>query len=264
MQTFLDQLGRTVSLTASPQKIICLVPSLTELLFDLGLEDEVCGITSFCARPPHWSQQKIIVGGPKTVDLDAISRISPDLVIANKEENTQMQIQALAEKYPVWISDIHTLDEALSAILQIGSLVHRQALADALASKIKQQFDALPRPNHRKDLRCAYLIWRKPYMAAGSGTFIHSMMSWCGMTNVFAAIPRYPIISLEQLQSAACRILLLSSEPYPFSQKHADALQPLLPGTRIILVDGTMFSWYGNHLLQSPAYFDQLLQEIQG
>jgi hypothetical protein len=106
-------------------------------------------------------------------------------------------------------------------------------------------------------------------MAAGGDTFINEMMKYCGFKNIFNSLLRYPEIQINELminsgdEPGGCQLLLLSSEPYPFAQKHIDELQPHLPGTKIILADGEMFSWYGSRLLHTPDYFRQLLQKIQ-
>ena len=240
-------------------RIISLVPSQTELLFDLGLNTEVIGITKFCIHPDEWFRSKPRIGGTKTIDLEKIKALQPTLVLANKEENVQEQIEALAEICPVYVSDISNLDEALEMIRQVGKLVGRESKAAILAEKIIQEFAGLHPQNHK--LSAAYIIWRKPYMAAGGDTYISDLMELCGFENVFIDELRYPEITIERLQLENCSLLLLSSEPYPFSQKHIDELQPHLPGTKILLVDGEMFSWYGSRLLHAPAYFQQLKEQ---
>ena len=109
----------------------------------------------------------------------------------------------------------------------------------------------------------AYLIWRNPYMAAGGDTFINDMMNHCGFENIYKETNRYPEIAIEELREKNCELLLLSSEPFSFKEKHVEELQPLLPDTKIILVDGEMFSWYGSRLLYGPEYFQQLLKLLQ-
>ncbi|MBS1599854.1 MAG: ABC transporter substrate-binding protein [Bacteroidetes bacterium] len=273
MPLYIDQTGRSLELHNTPQRIVSLVPSQTELLYDLGLNKEITGITKFCVHPNHWFRQKPRVGGTKNVDMKIIASIQPDLIIANKEENEKTQIEFLAENYPVWISDISTLDQALHMIGSLGEITDRKDEAKKMIATITDKFEKLSeniqQSTFRKNVTSAYLIWRNPYMSVGGDTFIHDMMNRCGFKNIFANDTRYPEINIGQLkiqsghQATGCQLLLLPSEPFPFTKKHIDELQPLLPGTKIILVDGEMFSWYGSRLLQAPSYFQHLLQEMQ-
>jgi ABC-type Fe3+-hydroxamate transport system substrate-binding protein len=252
-----DQLGRTIELSQPPKRVISLVPSQTELLFDLGLEQEVIGITKFCVHPRKWLQTKTKVGGTKQLHMDVIKDLNPDLIIANKEENVREQIEELQKQYPVWISDINTLDDALKMIVTVGEMVDRIAGAKLMATSIAENFGNL-KTTLTKGIRAAYLIWKEPYMVAGGSTFINNMMQRCGFENVFSYQPRYPEVYIEDLQSLQCELVLLSSEPYPFKEKHIRELEGLLPRTIILLVDGEMFSWHGSRLLKAPPYFKQL------
>ena len=243
-----------------PRRIISLVPSQTELLHDLGLEKEVVGITKFCIHPESWFRTKTRVGGTKTVNLDKVRQLQPDLILANKEENTKEQIELLSKEFPVWVSDIQTLEDALEMIRSVGALTHTSEKANACADQIGQAFARL-HPLHPA-IKTAYLIWKDPYMSVGADSFIHDMMQRLGLQNCFAHTSRYPEVSIRDLQQADCQLLLLSSEPYPFKQKHITELQELLPHTRILLVDGEMFSWYGSRLLKAPAYFAELQNEF--
>lgn len=256
-----DQMGRSVQLRGPPQRIISIVPSQTELLHDLGLGDRVVGITKFCIRPEAWFRTKPRVGGTKQVDLAKVRALKPDLIIGNKEENTRSDILALAQEFPVWMSDVEDLDRALDMIWAMGALTGTEARAEGIANGIAQAFadlKPLPRP-----LRTAYLIWRKPYMAAGSGTFIDDMLRRCGLVNAFADRGRYPLLEVEPGRPggfpADTDLVLLSSEPYPFKPGHAGEVQEHLPKARIMCVDGEAFSWYGSRLLRAPAYFNGLL-----
>ena len=267
------------------------MPSQTELLYRLGLDGEVVGITRFCIHPVTWFRHKTRIGGTKDIHPERIDALQPDLLIANKEENDQQQIEALASRYPVWISDIKTLPDALEMILSLGEITGRTREALTLANDIEQGFTTIPHfpvagapavnaptvnapvagaPDAVSPLslsrRTAYLIWRDPYMAAGGDTFIHDMLTRCGLVNVFATANRYPIATIETL--ANTDIILLSSEPYPFKEKHIAEIKNSLPSSIsrpspiIRLVDGELFSWYGSRLLQAPNYFKQLQQEL--
>ncbi|MCS7035288.1 MAG: helical backbone metal receptor [Saprospiraceae bacterium] len=245
-----------------PQRIVSLVPSQTELLWSLGLEQEVVGITKFCVRPETWFRQKTRVGGTKTIHLDRVHALQPDLILANREENVREQVEALAERYPVWVSDVSCLPDALRMIAQIGALTHRGAEAQALIERIQEAFLAFRPGPHWRPLRAAYFIWRKPWMVAGGDTFIHAMLTAAGFENVFASAQRYPEVPLADLPQYAPEVLLLSSEPYPFAHKHFAEFQEVCPQAQILLADGEMFSWYGSRLLEAPAYFQQLRAAI--
>lgn len=261
MPFFVDQLARTIELPATPQRIVSIVPSQTELLFSLGLEHEVVGITKFCVHPESWFRQKTRVGGTKSLHIDRIHQLQPDLIIANKEENVKEQVEELSRHYPVFISDINNLPDALDMIGQVGEITNTSATATSIIKRVTLAFEELQTINYKP--QTAYLIWRKPYMTVGHDTFIHDILTRCGFSNLFAHTRRYPEITIEQLQTANCELLLLSSEPYPFKQQHIDELQQQLPHTRILLVDGEMFSWYGSRLLHAPAYFSRLIEQTQ-
>jgi len=240
------------------QRIVSLVPSQTELLFDLGLGARVVGVTKFCIHPREARQQATVVGGTKNFDFEKIAALQPDLILGNKEENYREGIEQLAEHYPVWLSDISTLDEALHMIRQVGVLTAAQAKAEALATEITDSFANLAPTT--LPISVAYFIWRKPYMVAASGTFINDMLGRAGFRNAFAAQGRYPEITREQLVAAAPQVIFLSSEPYPFKEKHLAEFAEICPRAAIRIVDGELFSWYGSRLRYSAAYFQELLR----
>ena len=253
-------------LNYQPKRIVSLVPSQTELLYDLELDEYVVGITKFCVHPAEWRkaclpgrQAKTIIGGTKNILRERIKALQPDLIIANKEENVKEQVEALAEEYNVFVTDISVLNDALQMIYDVGILTHTPPKANEIIHTIKENFSNLI-PS--KKIKTAYFIWRNPYMTIGGDTFINDMLARCGLENIFSSQTRYPSIDINDLKEKDCELLLLSSEPYPFKQKHIDELQQHLPQTKIILVDGEMFSWYGSRLIQAPAYFKRLLQEV--
>jgi ABC-type Fe3+-hydroxamate transport system substrate-binding protein len=254
-------LKQTALLDNLPKRIVSLVPSQTELLYHLGLEDETIGITKFCVHPQNWFKTKQQVGGTKTVNIATVHQLKPDIIIANKEENVKEQIEELAKDYPVWLTDVNNLTDALQMIADIGVLTGKAKTANALITSISGAFKEMPQI--KVPLKTAYLIWRKPYMTVGGDTFINDMLQHCGFQNIFSDKKRYPEINLADLPIAHCQLLLLSSEPYPFKQKHLDELRAQLPGIKIKLADGEFFSWYGSRLLQSPRYFTELLFKIQ-
>lgn len=258
-----DQIGRTIDITVLPGKIVSLVPSQTELLYHLGLEEEVAGITKFCIHPREWFARKTHVGGTKTLDLPLIRRLQPDLILANKEENVRGQLEALMEEFPVWVSNVNDLHGALNMIRSVGEITGCSKAAQNIASRIETAFaqlgeEAAQWAGRKKRLSVAYFIWRKPWMVAGNDTFIHDMLQHCGLQNHFRGLSRYPEIALSSLQDSPCDAVLLSSEPFPFREKHAEEIRQVLPGIKIFLVDGEPFSWYGSRLLKSPDYFRKL------
>ncbi|WP_240410579.1 ABC transporter substrate-binding protein [Hymenobacter oligotrophus] len=258
--TVTDQMNRRVVVPYPPQRIVSLVPSQTELLFDLGLGERVVGVTKFCIHPQEARQQAQVIGGTKNFHFDKIAALKPDLIIGNKEENYQEGIEQLAAEYPVWMSDIFTLGDSLRMMRQVGLITGTQARAERLASEIANSLLALP--SAAEPLTAAYFIWRKPYMAAAAGTFIDDMLPRAGFRNVFGALGRYPEISAEQLAAAAPQVILLSSEPYPFQDKHVAEFQAICPSAQVLVVDGELFSWYGSRLRHTAAYFQQLQSEV--
>lgn len=253
--SFTDQTGHQIQLFQTPQRIVSLVPSQTELLADLGLEDRIVGITRYCVYPTHWRTQKAVVGGTKDFDPEIVKKLNPDLIIGNKEENEQSAIESLRNRYSVWLSDIDSLSDALSMISEIGAMTGRLAEAGNIISAIRDSFATMP---SFKPGRVLYLIWRKPWMAAASGTFINSMLETIGLENCLKGMSRYLELSDEQIRSLNPDVIFLSSEPFPFREKHIQQIRTLCPDSKILLVDGEMFSWYGSRLLKAPAYFNSL------
>ena len=261
MTQVVDQLKRTVTLHTPVQRIVSLVPSLTELLADLGLDEQVVGLTRYCCHPPDWRRHanKTVVGGTKNVDVDRTLALRPDLVIASKEENVREQVEALAEHVPVWVSDVQSLADSLEVIASLGAVTGTATTATAMQREIEAAFaklEAVPA------VPCLYLIWRKPFMAVGGDTFIHSMVTAAGFDNLLASRCRYPELTLAEMQSLNPKAVLLSSEPYPFKEQHVAEIQAALPDARVMLVDGEYFSWYGSRLGHAAAYFEELRARV--
>lgn len=258
-KTVTDQMGRSVTFDFPPERIISLVPSQTELLFDLGLGKEVVGITKFCIHPQEKCKDTAKIGGTKKFHFDKIAELQPGLIIGNKEENDRNHIEQLAEQYPVWMSDIKSLDDALDMIVGIGELTGKKESATTLARHIRQAFAKLKDEQIGKTKRkAAFFIWKNPYMVAAADTFIHTMLEAAGFVNVFADKTRYPEVSLAEVAARQPDVLLLSSEPFPFSEKHFPEIKKECPQAAIKLVDGEMFSWYGSRMLKAAAYFSSL------
>jgi ABC-type Fe3+-hydroxamate transport system substrate-binding protein len=232
---------------------VSLVPSQTELLAYLGLENNVVGITKFCIHPREWYHTKRRIGGTKNLKIQEIIELKPDLIIGNKEENTKLDIESLADRFPVWMSDVNSVDDALIMIKEIGELTNTVQKATKLSQEINQNFQSLSRiGNNRKVLYC---IWDDPTMTAGRETYIHSILSKIGFVNVIEQ-SRYPAITADiDLQP---EVVLLSSEPFPFTDNHVKKYQNIFPNADVQLVDGEMFSWYGSRMLEAIAYFEKL------
>jgi len=251
-----DQMQRVIELDAPAKRIVSLVPSQTELLFAIGAGKSIVGATKFCTEPQEEASLVTKVGGTKQFDFRTIQSLNPDLIIGNKEENYEEGIDQLAEKYPVWMSDIVTLDDALQMIRAMGVLSGYLDTAEEMADTIANRFDGLQQFERAIDV--AYLIWQKPYMVAGGDTFIDEMLKLGGMRNIFAAQSRYPEVNLETISDSKAEAILLSSEPFPFREKHLEAFRQAIPGKQIILVDAMPFSWYGSQLLRTPDYLREL------
>lgn len=244
-----------------PQRIISVVPSQTELLFDLGLDQEIVGITKFCIHPAEKVKDKFKVGGTKTLPLHQIHDLKPDFILANKEENTRDQIEELQRHYPVHVTDVNTVPDALAMIREVSELVGKGRKGEELAKQIEDtfyDFKSIQSSGHS----VAYLIWRKPYMVAANQTFIHSMLELAGFQNAFGVLTRYPEVTEADLKTAQPDLIFLASEPYPFSDKHRTELQEICPDARVLLVDGELFSWYGSRLLKSADYIQQLWKNL--
>lgn len=257
---FTDQMGQVIELAHPPQRIISLVPSQTELLCDLGLADKVVGITRFCVHPKNKFLSTPRIGGTKNLDFDKIAALQPDLIIGNKEENEREQIERLKENYPVWMSDIFTLEDAFEMIMQVSEMLGQNTNGQNIVKKIKSGFAQINKA--QKPRKVAYFIWKKPYMLAGKNTFIHHMLSQMGLENCTDEL-RYPEITLEQLKVLNPEVIFLSSEPYPFKDKDVQEMKFFLPNTKVLIVDGEMFSWYGSRLMYSAAHFNKLIKELE-
>ncbi|MFT6850460.1 MAG: ABC-type Fe3+-hydroxamate transport system substrate-binding protein [Sphingobacteriales bacterium] len=259
---FTDQMGRTVEVPKNPKRIVSLVPSQTELLFHWGLKEKVVGITKFCIHPKQEFKSTFKVGGTKDVYIDRIRELNPDLIIGNKEENDQKNLSPIMEEFPVWMSDIFNLDDSLKMMTELGKVLNVTEKAEELVSEIASGFSRL-KPATKK-VRVAYLIWQDPIMAAGHNTFINHLLERCGFENIFAGADyqysRYPEITQKQLIADKVDAILLSSEPFPFGEKHIDNYKQMCKNSKVKLVDGEIFSWYGNRLLLTPNYLQETIK----
>lgn len=260
VKTVTDHVGRTVTYDFPPQRMISLCPSLTDTLFALGLGDRMVGRTQFCIHPAEQVEEVRRVGGTKQIKPDVIEEVAPTLIIAEKEENPKEMVESLAKNYPVYVTDVESYEDALRMIEDLGQITGTEMAAQGMVREIETAFASL-RPI--QPLRVAYFIWQKPYMVAGHHTYIHSLLTKCGLVNVFAeAEGRYPTVTEEEIRIAKPDVILLSSEPFPFQKAHQDAFYDMFPDSKTILVDGEMFSWYGVHMKEAAAYFIELLSML--
>jgi ABC-type Fe3+-hydroxamate transport system substrate-binding protein len=239
-------------------RIISLVPSITEALFDLGLTaEEIVGRTKFCIHPKDWVGNVEIIGGTKNLNIEKIKALKPELIIANKEENVKEQVEELMKDFKVLVTNIETLEDNYYLLKQLGHLFGKEEKSKYFNLKTYEAFD------HRKPekrLKTAYLIWKNPYMTVGGDTFISRILEELGFENLFKNQKRYPEIQLEDLKQAD--LIFLSSEPFPFQEKHIDEIREVCQNQKLMIVDGEAFSWYGTHLAKCGSYYKKLIENI--
>ncbi len=231
------------------KRIICLVPSLTELLITFGLNSILIGRTKFCIHPIMETSKITVIGGTKNPNIEKILSLKPDLIIANKEENRKEDLEELSKYSKVIVTEIDTIDKAFHWIKNLGILLGVEAKANEIIDEVKS---LLPFPNSYDSLRTAYFIWKDPWMTIGNDTYIHDVMKRFRLLNVYENQTRYPETNLEELVNISPDIILLSSEPFPFKEKHIGELKSSLPTSKILLVNGEWFSWYGSRMI--PAF----------
>ncbi|MHB1277170.1 MAG: ABC transporter substrate-binding protein [Bacteroidia bacterium] len=258
----IDQMNREIWLPAFPKRVISLVPSQTEFLCAIGIGDRLVGRTQFCIHPAEELQVVPRIGGTKKLQLEKIRALQPDLIIGNKEENDRSQIEALASDFPLWMSYIYHPDDALTMMHVLGGILRLETKAEELISQIRNGLEAV----HARKLRfeginVLYAIWRSPWMFAGTQTYIDSMLHLAGFNNACRQ-ERYPEISDETIKRMYPDLILLSSEPYPFTVTHIRELEEKLPESQILLVDGEIFSWYGSRMNEFSSYLDDLFIQI--
>lgn len=241
-------------------RIISLVPSITELVVDLGLANQLVACTKFCVHPKSVTHSLPKIGGTKNLHMARITALNPDLIIANKEENERQQVETLQKNHRVLLTDVSDFNTAMGMIQEVGKATQTMPQALQLVSEIELGFKSLQSTNKTSAI---YLMWNKPYMAAAGDTFISAMMEMAGFRNMLYDKTRYPIIHIEELQKLKPRYLLLSSEPYPFKEVHQRLLSSLMPQTNVLLVDGEVFSWYGSRMKLAANYFKELHRQLR-
>lgn len=260
---FKDQLGRIIKLSAgAPHRIVSLVPSQTELLSDLGVEDRILGITKFCIHPKHLRQNTVVVGGTKNPNINRIKSLEPDLILCNKEENTLEIVSALKETAPIHVSDIVSMVDVFNLIDTYGRMLGCETRATSLISEIdKERTNFNSRFVKDQRLKVVYIIWKDPWMVAGGDTFINTMLEEAGFINLFNDVKRYPQVSIDDPMLQKADLIFLSSEPYPFKLSHVIQLQKNFLNSRVKRVNGEYFSWYGSRIKKAYNYFETLLSQ---
>lgn len=261
MKTYTDPLGNIISLEKAPVRIVSLVPSLTELLFDLGLESHIAGITKFCVHPYHLKSTKEKIGGTKKVHTEKIRLLQPDIIIANKEENTPEIVATLQQIAPVYVTDVNNVDDAVQMIVEFGKIFSVRTQAQQLVDKIEYaRADFAKFMDGRPWQRSAYFIWKDPYMVAGNGTFINEMLQLNHFSNIYAEREgRYPEVVAQKMRiQGDPEVIFLPNEPYPFKDEDAFELGRFTHHAKTVFADGEMFSWYGSRIIKAFAYFKEL------
>jgi len=237
--------------------VVSLVPSLTELLYFLGLNGHITGITRFCELPREKVPLPKIIGGTKNPSIERIRQLKPSLIIASKEENLEADVGLLSFDCMVWVTDIKNLEDNISVLNSFLRIFGKSEAFKDLPAAIGDGFSA---PEDAG--KALYLIWQNPFMTVGGDTFISDMLGRAGFQNITRDRLRYPEIDIEEIRMLEPEWILLSSEPYPFREKHVADLALLFPDAKVVLVDGQMFSWYGVRPLYAPAYFEALRSRL--
>lgn len=258
MITLLDQLGNELRFKTKPIKVISLVPSMTELWVEMNGVSSLIGRTKFCVHPQPSIKEIQKIGGTKNPRLDQIIEMKPDLILANKEENLKEHIHILREHFPVYVSDVKTIDNNLKMVSDFERI---NTSPENTKQTILDAYNQV-RPLDKR-VSALYLIWKDPYMASGGDTFINSMLEKLGLDNILKDKNRYPEISLTDIQILNPEYILLSSEPYPFKSADIENLKQSGITSNVILVDGEAFSWYGSRILHIRDYLNHFTNSIE-
>ncbi len=249
-------------------RVVSLCPSTTELIFQLGGEDRLIGVTNWCIHPAEGVKRIEKVGGTKDPDVQRIIELAPDLVFFNEEENRKEDAEVLdAAGIPLHVSFPKTVVESIELIRSIGNAIGRVESAESLAQQAESALALVGgQCAGLEPVRYAYLIWRKPWMAAGADTYLTDLLGLAGGLNVMAAGgERYPALALAQLVEADPQVILLCSEPFPFKDEHIQELRghPGLSNRIFILADGEALTWHGSRTLEGIPYAQEILGQAR-
>ncbi len=258
-----DAVGNILNLNNPPRRIVSLFPSQTHLLAELGLEKEVVGITRFCKFPAHWKKEKKIIGGTKDVHPDRVAALKPDLILANKEENTKEMVEQLQKIAPVYVSEVSTWEDNTSFVDRVGRLTGKEEKAQEIINRLKNKRSEFELKNRSKKYTALYFIWKNPWMTAGRKTFIDTMLDLAGFENL-SVRERYPAWEVDDLKKIQPQIVILPDEPYPFKpEKHLNEIKEIFPQARLLFVKGEPFTWFGAYPAYSFDYFNNLHNSLK-
>ncbi len=248
----------------APNRIVSLVPSLTEALFAFGVGERVVGRTRYCLWPARTVGKVPTVGGTKKVDVRRVLELEPDLVVAVKEENTRANIEELEEAgIPVFVGVPESVAGAIALLRELAERVEALRV-EAVLGPIERVYGRLQEEAGREARRVFVPIWKKPYMSVGSDTYVHDILKTCGGENVCGDTMRYPVVALEEVEAAQPEVVLLPDEPYPFSAEDLPEFYaldvPAAYSDRIHLVDGKLLTWYGPRMASSLTQLSALLR----
>jgi ABC-type hemin transport system substrate-binding protein len=251
-----------------PNRIVSLVPSLTEALFELGLGSRVVGVTDWCVHPADAVAALPKVGGTKNPSLARVLELRPDLVIANQEENRQRDVERLrGEGIDVWVTYPRTVAEGVAVVRELAELGAPPERAQPLVAALESALDAARALRPARPTRVFCAIWKRPWMAVGADTYADDLIALCGGANVFCdrRERRYPIVSEAEIADAQPEVILLPDEPYSFGASDVAELgaidTPAARTGRIHGIDGTLVSWYGPRIARAIAQVSALLAE---
>jgi ABC-type Fe3+-hydroxamate transport system substrate-binding protein len=265
---YVDALKRRVTIKSPPKRIVSLVPSLTEALFVFGVDKAVVGVTNFCVEPREGVGEKPKVGGTKTLNVDRVLELEPELVVASAEENRKEDIQALIDEgLRVYVTLPSTVEEAIELLEQLADMTGAGRKAARVVKEARAALDDMRARNDGMAPVSTFCpIWRNPWMSIGPGTYMHDFVTVCGGANIFAwRHERYPRIELAEMAERNPEVVLLPDEPYRFSSKHVPEIAafsdvPAVQNGRIYLVDGKRLCWYGPRIASSLRYVSELVR----
>jgi len=245
-----------------PERIVSLVPSLTEALFAFGAGKRVVGRTRYCTQPPRAVGRVAKVGGTKKVDVEKVLSLEPDLVLAIREENSREDVEALMEAgVPALLGAPETVAGAIAFLWEMAGRIEAP-MAREVIEPIERVYGRLMEKT-AKPLRVFVPIWKSPYMGVGADTYAHDVLKVCGGKNVFGGRERYPEVTLAEVETSRPEVVLLPDEPYPFSAEDLAEFYALdIPAAdtdRIHLVDGKLLTWYGPRMAGSLTQISAIL-----
>jgi ABC-type Fe3+-hydroxamate transport system substrate-binding protein len=247
-----DILGRPLTIDLPPRRVVSLVPSITETLFELGAGTTVVGITDFCIFPPGLALPR--VGGTKNPNVDLIRELGPDLVYMNLEENVRRHADAIEAFAPLFVTEPKSVDDVTGLIQQLGIIHARTERAASFIATLRDTLDTTP----RRPFTFACPIWKEPWMWCGGDTYVSHLVEAAGGTNVLANQLRYPQLPLAEVLALKPEIVFLPDEPYPFADADATALH----GPRVIgPFPGHLFTWHGTRTIHGLRFLQDVLEE---